>query len=208
VSYGSLTWGDAVSLGVLPPLASFDAPNGPSSSPPRIAPAAVSPIPAPSRDALRRLASSISSSKRRPFRNLTIVVAAADESRPSGGGDDRNFHASTSRKDGACRDDNDERVVGGEKDRASYAKISRKKTRTSLRQLMVSVLLGRSDSSASLRHDDGRRPCGIAPRPSKWGRRNWSAWGEGPPKRTTYMSRVAVSNLLYYQIVQDRKMQP
>jgi hypothetical protein len=37
---------------------------------------------------------------------------------------------------------------------------------------------------------------GIAPRPSKWGRRKWSAWGEGPPKRTTYMSRVAVSNLL------------
>jgi hypothetical protein len=35
-----------------------------------------------------------------------------------------------------------------------------------------------------------------APRPSKWGRRKWSAWGEGPPKRTTYMSRVAVSDLL------------
>jgi hypothetical protein len=50
--------------------------------------------------------------------------------------------------------------------------------------------------------------CGIAPRPSKWGRRKWSAWGEGPPKRTAYMSRVAVSNLTKYQIVQDRKMQP
>jgi hypothetical protein len=35
-----------------------------------------------------------------------------------------------------------------------------------------------------------------SPPPYKWRRRKWSAWGEGPPKHTTYMSRVAVSNLL------------
>jgi hypothetical protein len=46
-------------------------------------------------------------------------------------------------------------------------------------------------------NDSVNRTCGIAPRSSKWGRQKWSAWGEGPPKRTTYMSRVAVSNLLY-----------
>jgi hypothetical protein len=48
---------------------------------------------------------------------------------------------------------------------------------------------------------------GIAPRPSKWGRRKWSAWGR-PLKRTTYMSRVAVSNLTKYPILHNRKMQP
>jgi hypothetical protein len=59
------------------------------------------------------------------------------------------------------------------------------------------------DDEASVRsilnRSFGASSRGIAPRPYKWGRRKWSAWGEGPPKRTTYMSRVAVSNLLSYQ---------